>query len=189
MLFSYNRMFNDLKNNSELQIKNAVYGRYGGHTFIIMMIVIIASYYTINFLKLPNWLFFFIYWLTIIGGISEIISRKSSLGMTSDSFIIIKYFRLGHNIHTIEDANVILFNTCCIEEIKMSNIKSIDYRKIFKSNIVTIIYENNRGKIKNIKLYYNDKRYGLGFDVHKKHASEISKKLIELQKVLDKGDY
>ena len=176
MLFSYNRMFNDLKNNSELQIKNAVYGRYGGHTFIIMMIVIIASYYTINFLKLPNWLFFFIYWLTIIGGISEIISRKSSLGMTSDSFIIIKYFRLGHNIHTIE-------------EIKMSNIKSIDYRKIFKSNIVTIIYENNRGKIKNIKLYYNDKRYGLGFDVHKKHASEISKKLIELQKVLDKGDY
>ena len=36
---------------------------------------------------------------------------------------------------------------------------------------------------------YSTKRWGIGFSEQKESAKTISKKLIELQKVLDKGDY
>lgn len=177
MFYTFEGIKNELKKNSENKIEYAVYGTYTGYTIYMMFITVFVSSILYNGPHIiPGWLFYIIYWLTIIIGSINIITRKCSLGMSNKSFTIIKYTRLLRRINTID-------------EINFDKIKLIEYKKLLGINKVELVFENNRKKIKRIKIIYNTKRFGIGFKEHKKNAIAISNKLIELQKVLDKGDY
>ena len=173
-MITYKKVLKQLKDNSESTFKNGIYGTYTGHTLLTVFLVILISSFVVSKTPIPNINFFVIYWLTIIIGLINILTRKCSFGMTSTGFIFIRYSHLGHRIEEIID-------------FKNSKIKYLDYKRLFNINYVVIIYENNRKKESKLKLLYLTKRFG--FKDHKNHANAISKKLIELQKVLDKGDY
>ena len=177
MFYTFEGIKNELRKNSESKIEYCIYGTYTGYTlYLVFLIIFLTSIIYYGTKIIPFWLFFGIYWVTIIYGIINIITRKCSLGMSNNSFTLIKYTRLLRKINTINEFN-------------FDKIKMIEYKRLLNINKAEIIFEDNRKKLQRIKIVYSTKRWGIGFSEHKKHAEAISKKLIEMQKVLDKGDY
>jgi hypothetical protein len=177
MFYTYEGIKNELRKNSESKIEYCIYGTYLGYTiYVIFMVIFLTSLLAYGTKIVPFWLYMTIYWTTILIGAFNMITRRLSLGMGTNTFTIIKYTRLLRHVGTIY-------------EMKFSDIKQIEYKRFLNINIVELLFEDNTKKIKRIKIMYSTKRWGIGFSEQKESAKTISKKLIELQKVLDKGDY
>lgn len=171
MIFSFESFCNKIKRMSENKVKYAVYGSYYGDTWIILLVsfaFLELSMYTRYFI-----FFFFIVLFLVILFIS---SRKMGFGMGEKHFIYVPFYRFR-------------FREKEVYEFSFQQIKYLNVKHFFSCCFVTISFLDIRGKFKKVHFFYNSFVLGLSIREQKENAKQISKKLLELQTILDRGDF
>lgn len=76
-----------------------------------------------------------------------------------------------------------------IYEILFDNIKYLQFVSFFGFHFVKMSFLDNTGRFKKIHLFYHSIVIGLSVTEQKRNGLKITEKLLELQKILDRGDF
>ena len=74
-------------------------------------------------------------------------------------------------------------------EIPFSNIKSLTVKRILNYRLVKVSFISNKGKLEIKKFYFSTFMLGKKSKGYNESSKQIYDKLVEVQKVLDRGDF
>lgn len=177
MIFGLESLLGILKRNSVEKIDGGIYAKWYGNTILAIFIalilndillVILIKTVPILILISPFVVFFclFLY----------LVTRRSIFGVTKNNFVYIKL--RGFLLKEKE-----------VYEIPIKNIRYLDVKSIFYLHFVKLYFISDIGKFKKVKFNYAS--FMLGFDKkeYQKNFKVVNDRLLEVQKVLDKGDF
>ena len=157
--------------------KYVVYGTYSDHIILMMILAGFYTQFTMTMLFSSYALFFLItYILVMIFVLVMIATRKIGFGMSDSRFVYIKF---KHFSYKGREAYDIMFE----------NIKYLDVRKFLGMTFVKMSFIDGTGRFRRLKFRYAPIVMGLSVDKQKTNGLYIAKKLEEIQKVLDRGDF
>ncbi len=171
MIFSFSSFCNRVKKNSERKVKYVVYGSYYGYTWIAFLL----SCFFLDFVLYSHYFlfFFFLIFFLLLFFIS---TRRMGFGMGEEHFLFVRF---GH----------FRFKEKEIYEILFDNIKYLQFVSFFGFHFVKMSFLDNTGRFKKIHLFYHSIVIGLSVTEQKRNGLKITEKLLELQKILDRGDF
>ena len=103
-------------------------------------------------------------------------SRKIGFGMAEDKFVYVKFNHIGYKEKEF-------FN------IPFENIRYLDVKKRFGSVMFRMSLIDHTGKFRRLNITFAPLVFGFSVTEQKYSGFEIYNKLIEIQKVLDRGDF
>ena len=171
MIFSFDSFCNRVKKNSEKKVKHIVYGSYYGNTWILFLL---ALFFLDFFLYSPFFLLLFFLLFSFL--FLFVSTRRMGFGMGEEHFIFIRF---GH----------FLFKEKEICEFTFDKIKYLQVTSLFGFHFIKMSFIDNAGRFKKIHFFYHSIVIGLSIKEQKKNAFPITEKLLEIQKILDRGDF
>ena len=105
-----------------------------------------------------------------------IATRRACFGVTKSGFV---YIKLKH----------FLFKEKDVFEIPIKRIKYLDVKKILGVVYVKLYFISNTGKFERLKFGFSSLGLGFNLQEYKKNYQIVYKRLMDEQKILDKGDF
>ncbi len=175
-MLSFVRYLKLMDDYSEEKLNNKIICAWYGDTWIIFLIVIFFNDFLFSLLRNYYMMYVFIYGIILIWMVVYLITRKAGLGISNNRLVFVKFKHLGVRINRFE-------------EIPFEKIRNINIRTFMGTRIVFISYISSSGKLEKIRVYYANKYIGFDSDEVIKNRKEITNKLLDMQKVLDRGDF
>lgn len=176
MFFSFDSFALKLKKYSQDKIKEVVCGTWYGNTILIILLTLFVYYFGCVFFRLNNVISLIFYIVLMIILVVYISSRKIGFGLGDKGFCYGKAKILKGDFYKFSD-------------IPFERIKYIDVKKFFSFTFVKVSFISDDLKLEKLKFCFNTYVFGFSLSEHKKNALVIRKKLEEIQKIVDKGDY
>jgi hypothetical protein len=178
MLIGFDAFVNKVIKTSGEKCKSVVRGTYDDHIIKIAILYAFYTSFSFNMVIFSSYkvLFLVLYVLITIFVLFMISTRKIGFGMTDSRLVYVKFNHIGY-----KDREVY--------EILFDKIKYLDVKRIFGMTYVKMSFIDETGKFKKLKFRYAPIVIGMSVDEQKTHGLRIWKKLEELQKVLDRGDF
>ena len=176
MFFSFDSFVLKLKKYSQDKIKEVVCGTWYGNTILLIFLTIFIYYFGCVFFKLNRVLYITFYIILFIILVVYISSRKIGFGIGD------KRFCYG-NVRFLKPD---FYNVC---DVSYDRIRYINVIKIFSFTLVKLSFISDDLRLKKLRFCFNSYVFGFSLNEHKKNALLIRKKLEEIQKIVDKGDY
>lgn len=164
-----------VKKISEEKVENAIFGEWTKYTWLVLLIFLFVYDLSISLFGrfgLQKWLFivFVIFLLFAI----YLNTRKVGIGITKNRMVYVKVSHFGYREKKIF-------------EIPYDKIRYIDVRKIFSVVLVKMTFISDLGRLEKIK--FNFHTFMIGSEDFRNNSKAIYTKLVEVQKVVDKGDF
>ena len=175
-MLSFVRYLKLMDDYSEEKLNNKIICAWYVDTWIIFLIVIFFNDFLFSLLRNYYMMYVFIYGIILIWMVVYLITRKAGLGISNNRLVFVKFKHLGVRINRFE-------------EIPFEKIRNINIRTFMGTRIVFISYISSSGKLEKIRVYYANKYFGFDSDEVIKNRKEITNKLLDMQKVLDRGDF
>ena len=175
MLFSFESLKNKIKNQSKDVINYVIYARSYGSNCLLIFFYMLINYYLLFFPFISITIYYIVFFLVLIIFCVIFDSKKVGVGLSKNSLVYVK-FGLTYRIKKVY-------------EVPLDEIKYLDVKKLFGITLVNMSYIDSDGKFTKIRFFYNTIVIGLSVTEQKKNSLLITKKLKEIQKVLDKGDF
>lgn len=178
MKISYESFCNKINKIGGDKCKNVVLAKYNDKMLVIALFIIFFTYYSLNMVIFSGyrWFFLVLYIVVIIWILFMLFSRKIGFGMANDKFIYVKFNHLGYKEKEF-------FN------IPFENIRYLDVKKRFGSVMIRMSLIDHTGKFRRLNISFAPMVFGFSVTEQKYSGFEIYNKLMEIQKVLDRGDF
>lgn len=178
MLIGFDAFINKVIKASGERCKSVVRGTYSDHIIVIVFLYAFYTSFSFNMVILSSYKVFFLvlYILISLFIFFMIATRKIGFGMTDTRFVYVKFKHIGYKEREVY-------------EILFDKIKYLDVKKVFGMTYVKMSFIDETGRFKKLKFKYAPIVIGMSVDEQKTHGLRIWKKLEELQKVLDRGDF
>lgn len=175
-MFSYENFRLKMQRYSEEKVKEVVYASWLGNIWVLLLIIILLSDLLTLFLRSYSNVFWFTYFIILFILFVFAVAKKAGIALSESRIILVKFGTFGYREKEVY-------------EVKFSAIKALTVYKIFSMRIVKISFIDSTGKFKKIKLNFSSFMIGPGSSAFKKNSQDTLNRLIELQKVIDKGDF
>lgn len=176
-MFSYQIFCNRVRKHSEEKLKAIVYANWFGNTIIALVIALILSdFMSMLYIYSKNTIFLLFYWIIFSSFILYLSTRKAGVGITNNRIVYVRFRHFG-------------YKPSRVFEIPFDKIKSITVSKILYMRFVKISFISDVGKLEKIKFLFNSFFLGFNMIEYKKNSNEVFNKLVEIQKIVDKGDF
>lgn len=176
-MFSYEYFLKKMNKCSDDKIEYGVFGGWYGNTLYAIIIFLIIRYVVFHLLRNISFkIGMSILILLWIGLILYLVNRRCGMGIGKKRLVYIIFKPFTRSEKRIYD-------------IPYEKIKYLDVKKILGINFVKMSFISDIGKIKRIYCFFssfNIRKDSIEFN---KSSKEIVNKLLEMQKVLDKGDF
>ena len=177
MIFSFESFCNKIKRNSEELVRYVVRGAWYGDTIKAFLIFCFFNYFFfLTVLSYSVALYYILYVVILMILVFYIATRKMGFGLSKNNFVYVRFKHFG-------------FKEKEVYEIPFDKIKYLSVRKVFGFIFVKMSFLSNEDRFERIKFYYSSIIVGFSISEHRKNANEIYKKLKEIEKVLDRGDF
>lgn len=178
MKISYEGFCNKVNKFSGEKCKNVVLAKYHDNVLIISLFVTFFTYYSLYMVIFSGYKWFFLVLCIpiVIWVLFMLLSRKIGFGMAEDKFVYVKFNHLGYKEKEF-------FN------IHFENIKYLDVKKRFGAVSFKMSLIDHTGKFRKINVSFASMVLGFNVVEQKYNGIEIYNKLMEIQKVLDRGDF
>ncbi len=177
MIFGLESLLGILKRNSVEKIDGGIYAKWYGNTILAIFIALILNdILLVILIKTVPVLILISPFVVFFGLFLYLVTRRSIFGVTKNNFVYIKL--RGFLLKEKE-----------VYEIPIKNIRYLDVKSIFYLRFVKLYFISDIGKFKKVKFNYAS--FMLGFDKkeYQKNFKVVNDRLLEVQKVLDKGDF
>ena len=176
MLYNFEYFYNVMKKSSKDKINCAVFGMWRGRPFIeLFSTFIIASFFFYALFDYHVLRYIVMY---LVYGIYILIASSRKIGLSH-----------SENGYTYVKFKSIIPKAKEVDNILTENIKYLVVKRFLGRNYVTMSYINDIGKLKKIRIVFSSFIIGFSIKAQKVNSDKILKELIELQKVLDRGDF
>lgn len=178
MLIGFDSFVNKVIKAGGEKCKSVVYATYSDKLLLIIFLYTFYTSYSLNMVMYSGYplLFLVIYILVTVFLFFLLFTRKAGFGMTDTRFVYVKFKHIGYKEREVY-------------EILFKNVKRIDLRKIFGLTFVKMSFIDGTGRLKKIKFRYASVVLGMDHFKQKTNGKEIYEKLLELEKVLNRGDF
>lgn len=174
----YNEIiFNKVKRNSEEKIKYAISAYWLGNILLfVCSLLILIDIINITIGLFNSWVGLILYFVIVILISRFFFIKKIGIGISNHRFVYVEFKVFGYNEKKVYD-------------VPFDKFKYFSIRKIFNLIIMKVSFLDDFGTLQRKKIYFNYKKIGPGSSNYNENSKEIYIKLIEIQKVLDKGDF
>lgn len=176
---NYDRLEKRVIARSSKNLDAVIYARRRENNFMIMLVILCLSdlvFYFTHKAGLPKIGAFVCMLIFIYFGVLFLLTKRAGVGISYDTLIYCKYSNL-------------LFRELKVEEIPLVKIQSLDVRKFGPAVSVKFTYINELGKVTEGSFKYPLWTISKYKERFKRSTKIIYDRLVELQKVLDKGDF
>lgn len=171
----YQKIIKVLKELSEEKVNHILYGMWTKNTLLyIAIFLLLYELSTVVLFAFGRLVWFILVMIMFVILMFFLLSRKVGIGITENRFIYVIFKRIGYKEKRIY-------------EIPYDKIRYIDVKKRLGSVIVKMSFISDVGKLERIK--FNFKTIMIGSENFNKSSKEIYEKLLNVQKIVDKGDF
>ena len=177
MIWGFESLKGILKRNSFEKIDGLMYASWYGNTFIAIIVALLLNDLLLAiFIRTVPIMAYVSPFLVLFGLYIYLVTRRAVFGVTKNNFV---YAKLGRLLNKAKE----------VYEVPIKNIRYLDVKKILMITIVKLYFISDMGKFKKVKFTYSSVFIGLDRKEYKKNHKIVTDKLMEVQKVLDKGDF
>lgn len=171
----YQRINRILKELSEERLIHTLYGMWTQNTLLyILIFLLLYDMSTGIYLAYGFVIWFIIAFMMYLILMFLLLFRKVGIGITENRFVYVVFKRIGYKEKRIY-------------EIPYEKIKYIVVKKFLGSVSVRMSFISDVGKLEKIK--FNFKSIMIGSENFNVSSKAIYQKLLEVQKIVDKGDF
>lgn len=175
MIFSFESLKNKVKKESKDSIREVILAKRYGNNCLLIFLYLLINYYLL-FIPVSSMYVYYIEFIAFLIIFCLIFnSKRVGIGLGKNSLVCVK-FGLSYNVKKVYD-------------VSLDSIKYLDIKKFLSLTLVNLSYIDKDGKFVKLRFFYNNIVIGLSTTEQKKNGLVITKKLKEIQKVLDKGDF
>lgn len=172
---NYQKITKIVNDYSEEKVEHAISGLWNPNAWLIVIFFIFVYDFLMNML----YVFGYIPWICcmimiIVGFFWYIQTCRMGIGLTNNTIMYIRFSRFR-------------LKPKDINQIQLDKIKYIDVRRQFGNTYVRIHFISETGKLKKIKFAFS--KVLLGSETFRKNSLAITERLVEIQKIVDKGDF
>lgn len=175
MIFSFESLKNKVKKESKELITEVVLAKKYGNNCLIVFFYLLINYYLLFFPVLHMYIYYILFTIVLIIFYLIFKSHNVGIGLSKKSLVYVKFG--------------ISYKTKKVYNVPLDSIKYLDVKKILSITLVNMSYIDRDGNFIKLRFFYNSIVIGLSTTEQKKNGLLIAKKLKEIQKVLDKGDF
>lgn len=176
-MFSYEMFCNKMQRFSEEKIKNTVYAYWYGNTIKIFLIMIVFfDILRLLIIRVNVPLYYILTTCIVLIVFGYISTRKAGLSLSENRLIYVKFGHIGYREKEVF-------------EIPFLKIKDLTVMKFLNIRFVKISFISNQGKLERKRFYFSSVLVGKNYKQYKESSQQIFEKLVEMQKVLDRGDF
>lgn len=176
-MFSFQTLGNKIKQNSEEKLNAYVHASWYGNTFLVFILMIFFnSFFSYLRLNINNIVFLIFNMVVLFVLFYYLASRRAGIGITDNRIV---YVQFGH----------VKYNVKKVYEIPIDKIKMITVRKILNFKTVKISFVSDVGKIEKVKFIISSFALGIDASEYSKNFNELYRRLCEIEKIVDKGDF
>lgn len=164
-----------VKKFSEEKVEHAIFGEWTKYTWLVVLIFLFVydlSIVLFGRFGLQKWLFIVLIIFFIF--VAYLNTRKVGIGITKNRMVYVRVSHLGYKEKKVF-------------EIPYDKIRYIDVRKFFSLVFVKMTFISDLGRLEKIK--FNFHTFMIGSEDFRKNSKAIYTKLVEVQKIVDKGDF
>ena len=178
MIIGFDAFVNKVIKESGERCKHVVYATYSGKIFTILILYMFYSSFSFNMILFSSHRAFFLFSYIIVSLFIffMLATRRVGFGMNDTRFVYVKFKHINYKAREAYD-------------IMFENIKYLDVKRILGITSVKMSFIDGTGRLKRIKFKYSPFVLGISSSSQKQSGDKIYDKLIELQKVLDRGDF
>lgn len=176
MILGYESLKAKINQASGLNCKNVVLAIYTNHLFLLIFFVYFYTHYTFIMMMKYAMLFGTLYVLVMLYIVFILVTNRVGIGINEDRLVYVKFSRFG-------------FKSKQVYCVRFDKIKYLDVKKFLFNTNVKMSFIDGNGKLVKVNFRYTKNVLGISGNDQKKSGQIISDKLIELQKVLDRGDF
>lgn len=174
-MHNYQKITKAINDYSEEKVKYSISGLWNPNPWIIIIFFI----FVYDFLMRVFFVFGFWPWICLMILIIVLFfifvqTCRAGVGITENTLIFIRFSRFRVKPYDIN-------------QIQFEKIKYIDVRKQFGNTYVKMQFIDETGKLKKVKFAFS--KVLLGSESFRVNSLAITERLIELQKMIDKGDF
>lgn len=176
MLFSYESLKYKMQELTKNKVKYCLVGTYRDNIIKYLILALIIYEIGCNYIKPPIEIFLIGYSVITAIYCVWVSTRKMSLAITDKGYLYQKFTHFGYKPKEAF-------------EFKKEDITYIDYHKILFINYLRISVFDKYNRFHQLKLYYGNGKSSGAFRKMKDDIKVITNEFIEMQKVLDRGDF
>ncbi len=177
MFFSFEMFKNKMQRFSEEKIKSVVYANWYGNTILLIVIYLFIFDFLKYFIaRLNLGLYYFLYIISLIIFVLYLYTRKAGFALTENRLVYVKFKHIGYKEKEVY-------------EVMLDNIRYITVRKLFYIRIVKLSFISETGRLVKVRALFSSNVLVPGAAEFKKNSRDFYNALIEIQKVIDKGDF
>lgn len=176
-MFHYNQYCKLVNQYSEEKVKTQTICNWYGNTIFVALLAIFLN--DILFFLLYRFHYYFYlaaYFLLFFFMIVYLCTRKAGVGFTAQRMLYVQFHHFGIKIKHYY-------------EIPFEVIRSISVRKILNTYFISVSFIDSSGKLEKRKFYFAKRYIGFNSDEIIKNRLAIVHQLMEMQKVMDRGDF
>lgn len=177
MMFGFESLLGMLKRNSVEKLNGGIYTKMYGNTIIAILVTLVLNdFLLVLFSRTIPVLCLFTPFILLVMLYLYLVTRRGLFGVTNNNFLLIKLKRF-------------CFKEKEVYEIPIKKIRYLDVKNICGLVFVKMSFISDIGKLEKVKLVCS--RIVLGFErkEYKKNYKVVIDRLLEVQKVMDKGDF
>ncbi len=176
-MFGFESLLGMLKRNSVEKLNGGIYTKLYGHTIMAVLITLVLNDFLLMlFSRTIPALCLVTPFILLVMLYLYLVNRKGLFGVTNNNFILIKL-------------KMFWFKEKEVYEIPIEKIRYLDVKNIFGLVFVKMFFISDIGKFEKVKLICSKIVLGLDRKEYKKNYKVVVDKLLEVQKVMDKGDF
>lgn len=175
MIFSFESLKNKIQNESKEIISNVVLAKSYGNNCLLIFLYLFINYYLLFIPVISMYVYYAEFFVVLVIFYIIFSSKKVGIGLSKNSLIYVKFG--------------LSYKTKKVYNVPLDSIKYLDVKKVLNLTLVNMSFIDSDGHFVKLKFYYTGIVIGLSTTLQKKNGLLISKKLKEIQKVLDKGDF
>ena len=178
MIIGFDAFVNKVIKATGEKCKSVVYATYGGKVFLILIMFMFYTSFSFNMVMYSKyrWIYLILYIIFAMFVFFMLATRRVGVGMNDTRFVYVKFNHINYKPREVYD-------------IMFENIKYLDVRRVFGLTNVKMSFIDGTGRLKRINFKYSPFVLGISSSSQKDSGNKIYDKLIELQKVLDRGDF
>lgn len=176
-MFSYEMFCNKMQRFSEEKVKNTVYAYWYGNTIKIFLVMIVLFDILRLLIGRVNGTLYYVLTICIVFIVfGYISSRKAGVSLSDNRLIYVKFGHIGYREKEVF-------------EIPFEKMKALTVMKFFNVRLVKMSFISNQGRLEKKRFYFSSVLLGRNYREYKENSQRIFEKLVEMQKILDRGDF